>query len=402
MLITRDESAPAVSRRDWLGAGVALAAIGWGANQFSPLIVMYQQRLGLSTATVDAMFGLYALGLVPALVAGGRLSDRFGRRPVLVPALALSFVASCLLMAGGVGWLFAGRLLAGIASGAAFGTGAAWVRELSAAAGVAAAGPRRSTVAMTAGFAAGPFVAGIAAQWLPAPTVTAYLPHLVLVAIAVPAALRTPEELRAAPPTATMETLAPQRLTRHFLLVLLPFAPWVFGSAAIALAYLPTLVASRVDRPLLFTAITTGVGAAAGIAAVPLAGALRRLRPGRVLPVAMLPVLAGIAIAAWAASSLAPAAVLFASLFLGFTYGITQFCGLADIQQIADPRSLGTATAVYQMLSYLGFAVPFLLAVAHERLHLTPSALLLMLLAVAVVCTGWLATSRGRERTARG
>ncbi|MQY30606.1 MFS transporter [Nocardia aurantia] len=396
MVMTREARSPRVSRRDWLGAGVALAAVGWGANQFSPLIVLYQQRLGLSTATVDAMFGLYALGLVPALVAGGRLSDRFGRRPVMLPALALSLLASCLLMAGDVGWLFAGRFLAGVASGAAFGTGAAWVRELSAAAGTAAAGPRRSTVAMTAGFAAGPFVAGVAAQWLPAPTVTAYLPHLVLVAAAVPAAWRTPGELRAAP-VPDAETVAPHRLTRHFLLVLLPFAPWVFGSAAIALAYLPTLVATRVDRPLLFTAITTGAGAVAGIAAVPLGTALRRLRPGRVLPVAMIPVLIGIAGAAGAAWSLSPAAVLVTSLILGFAYGVTQFCGLADIQQAADPRSLGTATAVYQTLSYLGFAVPFLLAVAHERLRLTPPALLLVVLGVAALATGWLVVA-GRAR----
>ena len=102
-------------------AGLALAAVGWGANQFAPLIVMYEARLGLSAAVVDAMFALYALGLVPALLAGGRLSDRIGRGAVVRSALLVSFLATCLLMAGGhqALLLYAGRFLAGAASGLA-------------------------------------------------------------------------------------------------------------------------------------------------------------------------------------------------------------------------------------------------------------------------------------------
>jgi MFS family permease len=116
-----ESAPPAVARQAWLGAGLALAAVGWGANQFAPLIVMYEVRLGLSAAVVDAMFALYALGLVPALLAGGRLSDRIGRRAVVRSALPVSFLASCLLMAGGhqTPLPYAGRLLAGAASGLA-------------------------------------------------------------------------------------------------------------------------------------------------------------------------------------------------------------------------------------------------------------------------------------------
>ncbi|HEY4023425.1 MAG TPA: MFS transporter, partial [Pseudonocardiaceae bacterium] len=138
--------------RSWLRAGIAVAAVGWGANQFAPLLVMYQARLGLSGATAQATFGLYALGLMPALLVGGLLADRYGRRTVLLPALVASLLAGALLIAGGStpALLFAGRLVAGIASGAAFSSGAAWVKELA----PAETGARRLTVAMTAGFAA--------------------------------------------------------------------------------------------------------------------------------------------------------------------------------------------------------------------------------------------------------
>lgn len=401
MVITQASAPPAAARRAWLGAGLTLAAVAWGANQFAPLIVMYQARLGLSAAVADAMFGLYALGLVPALLAGGRLSDRAGRRAVITPALLVSFFATCLLMAGAHDplLLYAGRFLAGVASGLAFGTGAAWVKELSADAGDPAAGPRRATIAMTAGFAAGPLVAGACAQWLPSPAVTAYLPHLaVLIAVAVPAG-RTPDPGRAtaASPAQAPRVGGPPRLARHFVLIMLPFAPWVFGTAAIALAYLPALAAPRAGRQeLLFSALVTGLTALAGIAAQPLGRTIRRLPPGRLVPASMTFVLAGIGCAAWAADTLSLPLVFLASAVLGIGYGVTQFVGLAEVQHIAAPRCLGTVTAAYQVLSYTGFAFPFLMSLASSRGHLTPTALLLLLLGVAAAAAAWLTVAAPR------
>lgn len=183
--------------RDWWRAGLAVAAVGWGANQFAPLLLLYRAELGMSVVAVNAAFGLYALGLVPGLLLGGPVSDRVGRRRVLVPALGVSLVASVLLVVGGefgTDWLFAGRLVAGIASGAAFSSGAAWIKELSAAGAQGVNhGPRRVTIAMSAGFAGGPLLAGVIAQWAPLPMVLAYVPHLLLTGLAVPLALRTPE-----------------------------------------------------------------------------------------------------------------------------------------------------------------------------------------------------------------
>lgn len=110
----------------WLRAAVAVAAIGWEANQFAPLLVMHQARSGLSAATIQATFGLYALGLIPGLLLGGPASDHHGRRRMMLQALIISAFADLLLIAGGFasGWLFAGRLISGIASGAAFSSGA--------------------------------------------------------------------------------------------------------------------------------------------------------------------------------------------------------------------------------------------------------------------------------------
>ena len=93
---------------------------------------MYQAELRLPATTVQGMFGLYVLGLIPGLLLGGPVSDRYGRRRVMAPTLVASVAATALLILGGtgVGWLFAGRLVAGVASGAAFSSGAAWIKEL--------------------------------------------------------------------------------------------------------------------------------------------------------------------------------------------------------------------------------------------------------------------------------
>ena len=180
---------------------------------------------------------------------------------------------------------------------------------------------------------------------------------------------------------------------------MLPFAPWVFGTAAIALAYLPALAAPRAgQRELLFSALATGLAALAGIAAQPLARLARRLPPGRLLPASMALVLAGIGCAAWAAQTLSLPLILLASAVLGIAYGITQFAGLAEVQRIADPRSLGIATATYQVLSYIGFAFPFLMSLAGGHWRLSPPALLLVLLGVAVIAAGWLAVADARLR----
>lgn len=48
--------------RAWWGAGLAVAAVGWGAQQFAPMLLMYRAELGLSMTTVQATFGQYVLG----------------------------------------------------------------------------------------------------------------------------------------------------------------------------------------------------------------------------------------------------------------------------------------------------------------------------------------------------
>ncbi|PXX54913.1 putative MFS family arabinose efflux permease [Nocardia tenerifensis] len=392
---TRGPHARNSARTAWIAAAAAVAAVGWGANQFAPLLLLYRSELHVSAATVQATYGLYAIGLIPGLLVAGPISDRFGRKRVLLPCLIISLLGSTVLMAAEAGpaWLFVGRLIAGMASGTAFSAGTAWIKELSQ--DEPEAGARRATIAMTIGFAVGPLVAGLIARWAPAPMLTAYVPHLVITAVAVALVLRTPTD---PPSDPTAKIVAPLHLSARnrtrFLGIVLPLAPWVFGSSSIALAYLPEQVRSGLgDNALTFGAVTTALTMAAGIAIQPVAK--RAATTSRLAAVALSIVAAGLGIAAAATHWGNNPVLIFLSTFvLGAGYGCCLVYGLGEVNRIAEPTNLGRLTAVFQSVAYTGFAAPYLLALC-ERFLSVP-ALMIITAALCLCSLAWIVNASNK------
>jgi MFS family permease len=95
--------------------------------------------------------GLEALTLMPGLLIGRPASDRFRRRPVVLPFVVLSPLATLLLVLGprSLAVVASDGALEGLRSGVVFGSTTAWVRELSPGRGL---GARRLALALTAGF----------------------------------------------------------------------------------------------------------------------------------------------------------------------------------------------------------------------------------------------------------
>ena len=123
------------SVRPWHRVALAMFAVGWGANQFSPMLVVYRDELGLSDQTRALLFGVYAVGLIPGLLLGGSASDRRGPASrSSCPFVLLSPVATLLLVAlpprDARASAPAGSWRAS-APGVVFGAATAWVRELS-------------------------------------------------------------------------------------------------------------------------------------------------------------------------------------------------------------------------------------------------------------------------------
>ncbi|MGE2834293.1 MFS transporter [Mycobacterium sp. SMC-4] len=340
-------------------------AIAWGGNEFTPLLVMYRTEGGYSGLTVDLLLFAYVLGIVPALLIGGPLSDRLGRRPLMLPAPVLAAAGSAVLALGeqSAAVLGIGRVLSGLALGLAMAVGGSWLKELSGPPwGDPDAGARRAAMSLTSGFGLGAGVAGALAEWGPAPTV---MPYVVNVTMAVVAAafLATAPETRTPSAPGRPGFAVPSALRRRFLLVVVPVAPWVFGAAASAYAILPALMAERVAAaPIAFSALMCVVTLGVGFTVQQLG---RRLGAGgsRAIVVALGLLIVGMAAAAVAASVLTVWAALGAAAVLGAGYGLALLAGLQEIQRIAGPDDLAGLTAVFYSLSYLGFAVPAVLAV---------------------------------------
>jgi len=345
--------------RDWVRIAFAMFAVGWGANQFSPMLIVYRHELRLTAGEVAGLFLVYALTLIPGLLVGGPASDRFGRRPVVWPFVALSPLATLLLMLGprSLAVIAAGRALAGLCSGVVFGAATAWVQEVSPDDGLSA---RRSALALTAGFGLGPVVAAVLAQWAADPLVVPYLPHLVIGVAAAVILGGTPATRPARTQVAGWRWPPAAVRTRRFWLAVAPASPLVFGSVALAIVVLPEEVTSARTLSAGFAGLMTALSFAAGVAVQPFARRLRDLQAGVVAGLACAAAGAAVGIAAVATADRVLAGL--AAVLLGLAYGLCLVSGLRQAEHMASPDERGAVIACYYALAYTGFAVPYLAA----------------------------------------
>jgi predicted MFS family arabinose efflux permease len=353
------------SPRAWMRIAFAMFAVGWGANQFSPMLIVYRHELRLTAGEVAGLFLVYALTLIPGLLIGGPASDRFGRRPVVWPFVALSPLATLLLVLGprSLAMIAVGRALAGLCSGVVFGAATAWVQEVSPDEGLSV---RRSALALTGGFGLGPVVAAGLAQWVSDPLVVPYLPHLVIGTAAAAVLAGTPEGTTSrlsarVRPVATARRWPPAAVrTRQFWLAVAPGSPLVFGSVALAIVVLPEEVTSARTLSAGFAGLMTVLSFAAGVAVQPFARRLRDMLTGVVAGLVCAAAGCAVGIAAVASGDRVLAGV--AAVFLGLAYGLCLVSGLRQAEHMASPDERGAVIACYYAVAYLGFAVPYLAA----------------------------------------
>jgi hypothetical protein len=110
----------------------------------------------------------YSAGVVASLLFAGHVSDWYGRRAVLIPALVIKGVAALVFVAWqSLASVLVARVLTSVALGAAVATATAYIADLDA--GPDGSVSRHSgivaTVANIGGLALGPLIAGVLAQY---------------------------------------------------------------------------------------------------------------------------------------------------------------------------------------------------------------------------------------------
>src|SRR5437588_8636169 len=92
---------------------VAVDLVGFGV--VLPLLPLYATRFHASALTIGALFSSFSVAQLVFAPVWGRLSDRVGRKPILLLSLVGTAVGTLLTgLAGSLPLLFAGRIVDGV------------------------------------------------------------------------------------------------------------------------------------------------------------------------------------------------------------------------------------------------------------------------------------------------
>ncbi len=129
-----------------------------------PLLPFYAERLGASPTLIGGMVSIFALAQMATAPLWGRLSDRWGRRPMIISGLLVSAVSYVVFESAGTVWLlFVSRFVQGCGAGTV-GVVQAYVSDTV---------PRRDrakalgwlSAATSLGVMLGPAIGSLAAAW---------------------------------------------------------------------------------------------------------------------------------------------------------------------------------------------------------------------------------------------
>ncbi|HET6505151.1 MAG TPA: MFS transporter [Baekduia sp.] len=368
-----------------------LAFLLFASSAPSPLYVVYQQRWHFSPLTLTSVFAVYVLALLVALVFAGSLSDRVGRRPVLLGALSVQLVAMVLFgVAHGVGMLFAARIVQGFATGVATGALSATLIDLA---------PERrphlgallSAAAPPMGLALGALGSGLLVQYGPDPLRLVYWLLVVVFALAIAVVYAMPETVRATHgwTSALMPRIGVPPEARTAFLAVTPvlIATWALGGLylslgpSLAIALLHTT--SHVTGGLVIVALTA-TGSATAILT-------RAGHPERVLLGGAAMLALGVGVTLLGLNTETTALFFLGSVVAGVGFGAGFSGAFKTVVALAPPTERASLIAAIYVLSYLGFALPAVaagVAVSHAGLLPTTNVYGSVVAALALAAMG--------------
>ncbi len=337
---------------------VALFLVTGAVNLQVPLYPVYAAAAGYGTGRTAVVFAAYVAGLLPMLILLGGLSDRLGRRPVILTGLGCAATATALVWASPtMQSLTIARLLQGIGVGLSVGAGTAYLADLLG----APLGPARAAVYTAAttslGFGSGALLTSATLLAGSSTTPPSYPGVFVLL---VACGLGLALSPRTKPPR---ERTAPESASRPSLLRLPAFPRGsVFAGLAVALAWTVSglviaVVPSQLRAfglaawagPVLFAVNGTGVLAQPHAQRLSALGALR-------LGFVLLPVGYGLlALGAW--KGWLPLVLVGAAVAGAASYGYTYLGGLTEVSRLGGANR-ARAVSGYFLWAYIGFSVP--------------------------------------------
>ncbi|MFE1599568.1 MFS transporter [Methylobacterium sp. ID0610] len=350
--------APVAARHALSFHAVVLGTFLAASSAPTPLYRIYQETFALSPVLTTAVFAVYALALLKALLVAGSVSDHLGRRPVIFAALLLELVAMALFAAAdGAGWLFAARLVQGFATGiAASSLGAALV-DID-----RGRGQLVNALAPLLGMAMGALGTSALVQYGPHPL---HLVYAMLGAVfAAQAAILwlTPEtgERRAGILRSLKPRIVVPPQARRPLAAVTPInvATWMLGGFYLSLVPALVVAATGSRTPLTGGAVVSVLMLAGAVAI-----AARRTKPAAAnLTVGTLAMASGLVIVLAGMHGGAVPVLIGGTMLGGAGFGTSFLGSMGTIMPLAKPAERAELLSAYYLQSYLAFSLPAILA----------------------------------------
>ncbi|WP_165944600.1 MFS transporter [Saccharopolyspora terrae] len=346
----------------WVVAAAMAFALAASAVP-SPLYVDYQAQWQFSAATLTSIYAAYAGGVVVALLLSGGLSDRIGRRPVLLGSVAV-LIASLVLFvfASGVAWLYVARGVQGLATGVFTGAAGAALTELHPRSDHRFAAMVNSTSGAL-GIAVGAVAAGAIAEFVVFPLRTPYVLLAIVALVLVTAiALRVPEtvERTGGGGVLRLQRLKiPREIRGQFALASLgAFAAWAVAGLYLGLGGSIAKELLQVNNHLVVGLVILSMQGVGGVAQV----VFTRISNVAASLAGSAALIAGMLIAAMALPLSSPVVFFAGAIVTGIGFGLTFMGATRRVVQAAPTHARGETLAAYFVVAYVAISAPVVAA----------------------------------------
>ncbi|MHC5257668.1 MFS transporter [Streptomyces sp. UC4497] len=332
---------------------VVLTVGGWIP---SPLYPSYQQAMGFSDLTLTVIYATFPVVSAPVLVLCGPIYDRFGARPLLRLSVILAMCASaCLAVAGGAGWLLAGRAVQGLALAAATVAGTGLIVQ-HAIPGQRSRASLVASLAFVAGTAAGPVGSGVLAQYSSAPLIVPYVLVLALLLVGWCQLLSVaPSRADGGRQWRLQRPRVPHGIRFNFLTAsAVGVLAWTVAS--IFLALVPSVVTRSLQTGNL--ALVGGVISTVMICSLLAQLVFRHWSASRAQMVGVTALIAALLALGGLGDSDSLGVLVLPALCAGVGHGLGYRGATASVDAIAPPGSRGAVSGVLYMCCYLAAGLP--------------------------------------------
>jgi MFS family permease len=344
----------------------AIAVVFAAAMAFStvpaPLYAFYRERDGFSTFMVTVVFAAYAVGVIGSLFLAGHISDWYGRRKLLLSALAAEILAAVIfLVFPELPGLIVARVVTGIGVGLTTATATAHLGELHVLAHPGASrtrADRTSVAANMGGLALGPLIAGLLAEYVARPLQVPYWLFIVVLAGCAVAVVLAPEtvDLAADHPRYRPQRVSVPRAGRPLYYTVAVAAFVAFSILGLFTSVSAGFISGTLHHtsPLLAGVVTFAVFGAGAVSQILTSGltAARQVRIGLAAMVLGVLVLTG---GVWEANL---GAFVIGGVVAGSGVGSLFKGALGTVLGLAPANARGEALAGLFLAAYTGLVVP--------------------------------------------